>query len=134
MKQIPKNPYATIQKNAPEWIRVSHDIDRNDLFAIRSVVMDAGFCNSVLCALIKHLADKVRAENLTLNDRDKLITYVEQLISGRTNHLERPNGDDGRRAKNLRRRSPSTQDESAVGLREPAKAQEDEHGGVHSHD
>ena len=70
------NPYRHIKLGAPNALRLSNDLDRNEVFAIRSVAMDYGFLNAVISRFVKHIYEHVKHNNYTFSDRDKLITYI----------------------------------------------------------
>jgi len=108
------NPYTDIESNTPEWMRMSFNVARNDVYKIRTVLPDHGGLLIAVNLFIKHLHDHVNANNLTIADRNAFITHVLERCSSNFVAGQGPNDNDGQRARPIRKRSPGKANVTAV--------------------
>lgn len=88
------NPYANVRKTLEpaDILRLSIDVPKQEVRAIRAVLMDYGALNVAETLLVKHLYEYVREHKLSIGDHDKLVNYITELLVDSTgNNPKAPN-------------------------------------------
>ncbi len=107
------NPFEGVRKtvDSTDILRLSIDVPKPVVRAIRSVLLDYGSVNIAETLLIKHLYDYILEHELTFHDHDDLVAYICELLKAKPpgNTTKRPaqggphqkegRGDDGRRTR-----------------------------------
>lgn len=95
-----------LENGTPPFIRVASTVSRSDLYTIRSVCMDSGIIKNTINHLVKHLANFCHANNYSLEDRAKLVDYIQRLLPENVPAGERNLDYVGRRTPDIRPTSP----------------------------
>lgn len=97
-----KNPYAGVEqlpsKNGyPAHIRVASTALRADVNTIKGVMLEYGWSSICVNKLIKHLALYIEKHNLSIENRDEFITYINELLTENISAGQRREVHDGGR-------------------------------------
>ena len=89
-----ENPYSGLVQGTEGTVKIGLLCPTADIFAIRVVNLQTGALHTALALYIKHLADLCRTNNWTLNDAEKLTSYILRLTTCSPDP-ETPDGHDG---------------------------------------
>ena len=106
------NPYRSY---SGETIRLNLDASRDDVVAIRLVLMEQGSIQTAWALFLQHLADYVRTNNYTIADREAFINHIFTRCSASSADNNPSGGNVGRPTPRLRKVCKGAENVTAVG-------------------
>ena len=94
------NPYRSFDGKT---LRLNLDAPTGDVNTIRLVLMEHGALQTAWAKFLNHLADYVRTNNLTIDDRDKFIEYINSRCATDSTNGNASGADERRTTKGLRK-------------------------------
>lgn len=118
------SPYpAAKYSDSAASMRITIDVPKTDVYAIRTVRMDRGTIYFALQNFIQMLANECKRNNWNIDDSSKLEHLIlERCASGDAGHLDRPHQDERPRAGVVREDGAGTANRGAARQRKQTKA------------
>lgn len=130
------NPYKSTTVPADDWLRISVDVCRSEVAAIKAVTMEYGTIRICTAMFIRHLNEYVKRNNLSISDRERFVRYVvhkctafdEPVVDSNTRpssglpHGQGPDRNDGSGVGRVGESNSGTTDIATAVQREPSSA------------